>query len=88
MNRISLTILTFILLLPFASVACEVCNNNQPKILKGITHGTGPQGNIDYIIIWSSVVIVAVTLFLSLKYLISPKENDQNHIKNIILNNN
>lgn len=88
MNRISLTILALILLSPFPSFACEVCKNNQPKVLKGITHGTGPQGNIDYIIIWSSVVIVAVTLFLSLKYLISPKENDQNHIKNIILNNN
>lgn len=65
--------------------ACEVCKKNQPKVLEGITHGAGPQGNLDYIIIWTAVVIVTVTLLLSLKLLIRPNENNPNHIKNIVL---
>lgn len=65
--------------------ACEVCEKNQPTVLKGITHGAGPQGSLDYIIIWTAVVIVTVTLLLSLKFLIRPNENDPLHIKNIVL---
>lgn len=75
-----------IVFVPIELFACDVCQNNQPKILKGITHGTGPQGNIDYVIIWSAVVIVSVTLFLSVKFLVRPKENNPNHVKNIVLN--
>ena len=65
--------------------ACEVCKEKQPKVLQGITHGAGPDGNIDYMIIWSAVVIVSITLFLSIKYLVKPKENAPEHIKNIIV---
>lgn len=65
--------------------ACEVCQSKQPKILKNVTHGTGPQDNWDYIITWSAVVIVAVTLFLSAKYLIKPRESNPDHIKRIIV---
>lgn len=36
-------------------------------------------------IIWVSVAIVVATLILTLKYLLKPKENDPNHIKNIII---
>lgn len=36
------------------------------------------------IIIWVSVAVVVVTLILTLKYLFLPKENDPNHIKNIV----
>lgn len=35
-------------------------------------------------IVWVSVAVVAVTLFLTLKYLFKPKENNPDHIKNII----
>ena len=68
------------------TMACDVCEANQPAALKGITHGTGPTGTIDYIIICIAVVIVSVTLFLSIKYLVKPQENDPNHIKNIVVN--
>lgn len=78
---IHLTLLLFIL--PFELLACELCQQNQPKALRGITHGTGPDGNLDYIIIWVAVIIVAVTLFLSIKYLVRPKESTPDHIKNI-----
>lgn len=66
--------------------ACEVCKNNQPKGLENITHGSGPTGNLDYIITWTAVVIVSVTLFYSIKYLVKPKETNPDHIKNSILN--
>lgn len=67
------------------AMACELCKKNQPKVLENITHGTGPQGDIDYIIIWSAVVIVSITLFLSAKYLIRPNEDEPSHIKNIVI---
>ncbi|MCC5929126.1 MAG: hypothetical protein JJU28_07755 [Cyclobacteriaceae bacterium] len=82
------TIFVFIILachVPLRILACDLCQNNQPKALKGITHGTGPQGNIDFIIIWFAVIIVAITFFFSLKYLLKPKETDANHIKNIVM---
>ena len=66
--------------------ACPACKKNQPKGFENITHGAGPSGTLDYIIIWSAVIIVGFTLFYSVKYLIRPKENDPDHIKNIVKN--
>ena len=68
--------------------ACELCKKNQPRILENITHGAGPTGTLDYIITWSAAVIVTITLVLSVKLLIRPKETDNGHIKNIVLNDN
>jgi len=68
--------------------ACEVCQRNQPKPLKGITHGIGPTGNLDYIIIGIASVIVIIAFILSIKFLIWPKEKNTSHIKNIVLNEN
>ncbi|MEZ4945041.1 MAG: hypothetical protein R2804_05910 [Cyclobacteriaceae bacterium] len=67
-------------------LACELCKKNQPKVLEGITHGQGPQGDTDYLIIGVAIVIVSITLFLSLKFLIRPNESSPDHIKNIVLN--
>ncbi len=66
--------------------ACELCKKNQPKGFENITHGAGPSGTLDYIIIWSAIIIVGITLFLSIKYLIKPQENNPEHIKNIVKN--
>jgi len=81
------TILFSLILLLYAPVsyACEVCKANQPKMLENITHGQGPQGNVDYLITWSAAVLVAFTLVFSIKYLVKPKENTPGHIKNIVL---
>lgn len=79
-----------ILLLLLNSVwvfACPVCERNQPKILRGITHGAGPESQWDYVIVWSVVAIVLVTLFFSLKWIFRPGETSNNHIKRFILNN-
>ena len=70
------------------AIACDLCKKNQPKGLENITHGEGPSGNIDYIITWSAIVLVAVTLFFSIKYLVRPKENRPDHIKNIVWDKN
>lgn len=66
--------------------SCPVCEKQQPRILKGITHGSGPQSDWDYLIIWVTVAVVLATLFFSLKYLLSPGEKSKNHIKRLVLN--
>jgi len=83
LKYIVLTISLF--LLANASFACEVCKSNQPKVLENITHGEGPQGNMDYLITWSATVLVLFTLVFSIKYLLNPKEDKPGHIKNIVL---
>lgn len=75
----------FFLCPALAALACPVCEKQQPQILRGITHGTGPNSNWDYIIVWTAVVIVAVTLYFSVKWLIRPGERSQTHIKRFIL---
>jgi hypothetical protein len=79
--------LIILLLAAVSTWACPVCEKQQPKILRGITHGAGPQSNWDYVIIWSVVAIVAFTLFFSVKWLIRPGEHAESHIKRSIFNN-
>lgn len=76
-----------ILLQGVASMACDACKKQQPKILQNITHGAGPQSNWDYLIVWITVFIVLFTLYFSVKWMIKPGEVSQNHIKRFILNN-
>lgn len=78
----------FLLAYQPALLACDLCKKNQPKGLENITHGEGPSGNWDFVIIWSAVILVAVTLFFSIKYLVRPQENDPGHIKNIVWDKN
>lgn len=69
-----------------SAAACEVCQRNQPKLLQDISHGTGPQAQSDYYIIAGAVILVFLTLFYSLKFLLRPGEQNPGHIKNLILN--
>lgn len=75
-----------ILFTSLSSIACPVCEKQQPKILQGITHGAGPQSNWDYLIIAVTAVIVLVSLFFSIKWLVKPGEKADTHIKHLILN--
>ena len=79
--------LSVFLVLGQIGLACPVCEKQQPKILRGIAHGAGPESNWDYVIIWTAVVIVVFTLFFSIKWLIRPGEKSSTHIKRFILNN-
>lgn len=78
-------ILVFFVSLAITSNACPLCEKQQPKILRGITHGAGPQSNWDWVIVGFITVVALLTLFYSVKYLLLPKEKNNNHIKNFIL---
>ena len=86
MKKRALILTAVFLLSSNFTFACDLCKKNQPKGLENITHGNGPSGSLDYFIIWSAIIIVGVTLFLSIKYLIKPKETNPEHIKNIVKN--
>lgn len=86
MKKIIASLGAFFVILLQGIIACEVCEKNQPEILRGITHGTGPQGYLDYIIITISAIIVLATMVYFIKYLVWPKEEDPKHIKRSIIN--
>ena len=89
MENIHIKSLLLTILLCFFMVsmyACPACEKQQPKLLQGITHGSGPNGNWDYVIIAIAFTIVLLTLFYSIKWLIKPGEQANSHIKQIILN--
>ena len=85
MKKIAVSLLALLFALPMW--ACEACEKQQPELLKGITHGTGPQSGWDMPIIYVSGVIVLITLVYSLKFLIKPNEDSKDHIKRAILHN-
>jgi len=75
------------LLTGLSSFACPVCERNQPKVLKGIIHGAGPESQWDYVIVWTTVAIVLLTLVFTIKWIVRPGEKSDTHIKRAILNN-
>ncbi|MFV0607150.1 MAG: hypothetical protein ACK5NK_15065 [Niabella sp.] len=86
-NLKSLSLVLSFMLVNAAVWACPVCEKQQPKITRGLTHGAGPQSNWDWVIITVITVITLLTLIYSLKFLIKPGEKNANHIKQLILNN-
>lgn len=66
--------------------ACPTCERQQPKLLRGVVHGTGPDSKWDYLIVATVMVITIFTLYFSIKWLIKPGEKDDKHIKYSILN--
>lgn len=81
-------LLSLMLMLPtLASLACPACEKQQPKLLRGISHGAGPESNWDMLIVWFIGIIVVATLFFSIKFLVKPGEKSKKHIKRFILTN-
>lgn len=78
-------LLLLLVLFSVAGYACPVCDQRQPKLLRGITHGAGPDSNWDYLIISVMGAIVLVTLYYSVKWLLAPGEKSASHIKRFIL---
>lgn len=68
------------------SFGCTVCKSQQPKLLRGITHGAGPQSDWDYVIVIATVILVLATLIGSVWQLAKPGEKSASHIKRSILN--
>lgn len=77
-----------LLLMALINSACPVCEKQQPAILKGITHGAGPDSNWDYVIVIATAIIVLGTLYYTIKWLVKPGEKENNHIKRTVLNFN
>lgn len=84
--KAKMLLITALFLQSAAAYACPVCEKQQPKLLQGISHGTGPQSNWDYVIVWAAAIIVLLTLFYTVKWLIKPGEKDNNHIKRTVIN--
>ena len=84
MKRIFLLLPLFILLM-LTTYACDECSIGQPRILRAISHGTGPDSKWDLLIVSLAAASVMFTLFYSVKWLIVPGEKSKDHIKNFIL---
>lgn len=82
--KTALLILTC-LLLQTAAFACDACRQQQPAFLRKIAHGTGPDSNWDYLIVAIAALLVMVTLYYSVKWLIRPGEKAPDHIKQLVI---
>jgi uncharacterized membrane protein len=78
-------ILILLLLISKWSIACPVCEAQQPKILKRVTHGAGPENNWDWMIVGVAAVLVLATLFYTIKWLVKPGEASETHIKRLFI---
>ena len=83
MKKLLLTLIATVF--SVAAFACTACEKQQPELLKGISHGAGPQSTLDYAIVWATVILVLVTLFYSIKWVIKPGEKSDQHIKRTVL---
>lgn len=81
MKNLKRILAVFLLVFTNLAFACEACKIQQPKITQNITHGGGPGGYVDWIIVGIIALITVVTLFYSVKFLLLPGEKDKNHIK-------
>lgn len=86
MKNITNTAIVFLLLTVNYAFACEACKLQQPQITRDLTHGVGPRGQFDWIIVAAIAVITIFTFIYSLKYLVKPGEKEADHIKNSIFN--
>lgn len=78
-------VILFLFIVNFA-FACDACKLQQPAVTREFTHGVGPRGDYDWIIVAVIAVITVLTFVYSLKFLVYPGEKSQDHIKNSILN--
>lgn len=84
--KTKLLVTTALVLVAKITLACDVCEKNQPAITKGLTHGTGPESNLDWVNIGIMAALTLLTLIFSIKFLVKPGEKNADHIKRQILN--
>lgn len=85
-NKLSFLTVVLFLLVNIPVLACEVCEKQQPKVLRGVAHGVGPQSDWDYVWVGGIIAVVLISLFYSVKFIIRPGEKEMNHIKHSIFN--
>jgi H+/Cl- antiporter ClcA len=78
-------LLILLSILRLTVAACDACTAKQTRLLRGISHGAGPETKWDYWIVALVVVLVILTLFYSVKWLVKPGEKSPAHIKNLVL---
>lgn len=83
----NLYLIAVVLLMKLPALACPACTRQQPRLLQGITHGTGPESQWDYVIVCVALALTVSALYYSVKWLIRPGEQATDHIKQFILNN-
>lgn len=83
-HRIALALLSLAMLRTTAW-ACETCRAQQPEVLRGLTHGAGPQGNFDYVIVFVTLAVAVLALVYAIKFIVHPGEREADHIKRIVL---
>lgn len=83
--KIKLLVLFFFLFAHAGVTACPICEKQQPKLLRGITHGTGPQSYWDWLIVGVMMLVTLLVLFYSVKFLVKPGERSDEHIKQSVL---
>lgn len=87
MAKPALVLFALLLMQPSVKVfACEICKSRQPKLLRNLAHGAGPQGQWDYFILYGAIAIVLLTLAMGIKYLVRPGEKSPDHAKYQIFN--
>lgn len=75
-----------LMVLPVVAMACPECERKQLEALKGVAHGAGPEQNWDYLIVGVTSLIVLVSLFYAIKWIVRPGEKNSSHIKREVLN--
>lgn len=68
------------LLLALPALACPLCAKNQPKGFANITHGVGPGGPFDYVMLYGSMAVVLLTFGLFFRFLLRP-DNRRNQAR-------
>ncbi len=87
MKYISAFALTLVFLFAHGvAIACDVCQKQQPKLLRGMAHGAGPESEWDYVVVAGIALIALVSAVYAVKYIIRPGETSSHHIKRSILN--
>ena len=84
-NIRNIAVVFFLLIINFA-LACDACKLQQPAVTRDLTHGVGPRGDFDWIIVAVIALLTLFTFAYSVKYLVKPGEKEEDHIKHSILN--
>ena len=81
-----LIIILLLAFVKFDALACEACKKQQAKFLQGISHGPGPDSNWDYVIVAIMTVVTLYVLVATIKCMIKPAEQNEQHVKRMIFN--
>ncbi len=67
-------------------LACEACKKQQPKLLRGITHGSGPDSSWDYVIVSIMMIITLYSFYAMIRFMAKSRDEVHQDIKTSILN--